>query len=266
MKPTVSCIIPAYNESRLQVLSALHSVLKSSYSVSEIIVVDDGSRTPDIRDAVGEARLISDIDIVYFRKDNDGPAAARNAGAALAKSEWLAFLDADDIYLENGLRAKVDYLASNSSDNLGGVYGRFLWSDTGGEQKFIAGLAVSPDWVGVAGKAPGGVPSYLIRKEAFDGVGGFNSSLSFNEDFDLLLRMMSVGYVFYGVQEPGFIRVINPDSLTRSDVLKSLGAGREFLRKAFHENLLSKREVFRRYMLNYLSVVRFLFRFVVRGR
>lgn len=265
MKPSISCIIPAYNESLRQILAVLHSVANSSYSVSEIIVVDDGSKTLDVKQAVDEARSLFDVEVVYFRQDNSGPAKARNSGAALAKYEWLAFLDADDLFLENGLRAKIDFLISNSIGNLGGVYGRFLWSDTGKEQKFISGLAVTADWVGVAGKAPGGVPSYLIRKEAFDAVGGFDPTLKFNEDFDLLLRMLSMGYAFYGVQEPGFIRVINPDSLTRSDVLKSLGAGRDFLRKAYRESLLSNREVFRRYMLNYLSVARFWFRLMVRG-
>lgn len=89
-RATLSAVIPAYN-SAAYLPDAVASVRAQNVSVSEIIVVDDGStdNTADVVASLG-------ADIRYLRQNNAGPSAARNAGIAAAHGDFIAFLDADD--------------------------------------------------------------------------------------------------------------------------------------------------------------------------
>ncbi len=86
----ISAIIPAYNSAAF-IHDAIDSVLSQTYSVDEIIVVDDGSndKTANVIRGLGQ-------DIIYLRQENQGPSAARNLGIEKAVGDWIAFLDADD--------------------------------------------------------------------------------------------------------------------------------------------------------------------------
>jgi glycosyltransferase involved in cell wall biosynthesis len=88
----VSCILPAYYAERW-LGEALESVFAQTYSPIEAIVVDDGSTdgTPGVVASFGER-------IVGLRQPNAGPAAALNRGILASRGEFLAFLDADDLW------------------------------------------------------------------------------------------------------------------------------------------------------------------------
>lgn len=104
MNPNVSVIIPTYNRAEL-VAAAVQSVLRQTYRDFEIIVVDDGS-TDDT-----EPRLRRlDGSVVYVKQDNAGVNAARNHGLRVARGEYIAFLDNDDLWLEHKLALQVALL------------------------------------------------------------------------------------------------------------------------------------------------------------
>lgn len=88
----ISIIIPLYNKAE-SIKTTLESVLSQSYTDFEVLIIDDGS-TDDSKNIVSE---IHDDRIRYIYKDNGGVSSARNYGAMNAKSEWLFFLDADDL-------------------------------------------------------------------------------------------------------------------------------------------------------------------------
>lgn len=104
-KPTVSVVIPLYNKEKY-IERALSSVLSQTYPPSEIIVVDDGSTDE------GPERVLkfNDSRITLIRQENKGPGAARNAGLALARGKYIAFLDADDEWLPNFLYKGISFL------------------------------------------------------------------------------------------------------------------------------------------------------------
>lgn len=254
----VSCVVPTYNNSCSQIYASLNSVLNSRYPVSELIVVDDGSENDFSERVVDQLPMNEHTSIIYHKQSNKGPSSARNCGVNLATNDWLVFLDADDTLLPDGILSKVSLVEEVSSVSLGGVFGSFIWSDSDRLQVFNSvGRCVDRDEIGVLGRAPGGLPSYLIRRDVYLSVGGLDESLIFNEDFDLILRIIARGYEVRGVSAPGFVRSVNPGSLTRSNMKRSLAGGRVFLRKAWRDELLSKNEVFRRYSLNLLVSVKY---------
>lgn len=174
-----------------------------------------------------------------------------------ATGDWIVFLDADDILLCDGLESKLAKISLLDAPSIGGVYGGFVWSDTEKVQRFlVSNQPAKADCVGIVGRVPGGAPSYILRKKALVEVGGFDTSLDFNEDIDLILRMVRSGWEFYGVSEPGFIRTVNPNSHTRFNKKKALTGSRKFLRKAWRERLMSRREISRRYLLNFASALK----------
>lgn len=103
--PEVSIIMPAYNAERY-IGEAIESVLAQTLTDWELIVVDDGStdRTPVILREIGDAR------VRILHQKNQGPASARNAGLEAAIGRYVAFLDADDLYLPSALADLSEYL------------------------------------------------------------------------------------------------------------------------------------------------------------
>lgn len=100
--PFVSVIIPAYNAGDT-IRRCVESVLRQTFSDIEVIVVDDGSRDDTL--AVLRQMQKDDARLVVHHQDNAGVSAARNAGLALARGQWVAFVDSDDYVSE-------DYIAT----------------------------------------------------------------------------------------------------------------------------------------------------------
>jgi len=109
--PLVSVIIPAYNAEKV-VIDALDSVYAQTYAPIEAIVIDDGStdKTPEIISNYKELihRPGGDNDLIYVCQENSGPSKARNTGIRAAKGEYIAFLDADDLWTGDKLDKQMD--------------------------------------------------------------------------------------------------------------------------------------------------------------
>jgi glycosyltransferase involved in cell wall biosynthesis len=101
-EPLVSVIIPTYNCGKF-IEQSIDSVLKQTYKNKEIIVVDDGSTddTPLKMSKYGD-------NIFYIRQNNQGPSKARNIGMDYSKGEYLAFLDADDVWYPRKLEMQIE--------------------------------------------------------------------------------------------------------------------------------------------------------------
>lgn len=110
----LSIVVPAHNAADF-LGATIQSCISSAGSSKEIVVVDDGSadRTPEVCAAFGDR-------IVFSRVENGGVSRARNLGAALAKGEWLLFLDADDILEPDGPESLI---AAAEAKTAGVAYG-----------------------------------------------------------------------------------------------------------------------------------------------
>ncbi len=106
--PLVSIIMPVYNAEKY-IVEAIESVIAQSYERWELIVVNDGSTDSTFSLLEG----FDDERIVIKTQENSGVSAARNRGLALAKGEYITFLDADDLLPKESLAVRVEYLNEN---------------------------------------------------------------------------------------------------------------------------------------------------------
>lgn len=196
MPSLVTVVVPTYGH-EAYVLDTLASVFAQDYPAVEVIVVDDGS--PDRTEAV-LAPLAREERIRYVRQANAGAAAARNAGAALARGELLLFLDDDDLLYHGALACLASAL--DAHPELAFISGRRIaFADAPGSTAPTTPPAPS-DAEGadvvrydrlaflVANQitSPGQV---LMRRAAFEAVGGFDRELWGTDDWDLWLRLLA---------------------------------------------------------------------------
>lgn len=138
MKPKVSVIIPAYNAERY-IAETLGSVLAQTYENYEVIVADDGSVDETLRIAkCFEPR------VKVLVKQNGGPASARNLAINNSRGDYLAFLDSDDLWVEDKLEQQSAFLDENR--DVGLVYGEALmFTENGGEKKVGGKIGYTTD-------------------------------------------------------------------------------------------------------------------------
>src|SRR5205085_1848539 len=112
--PAVSIIIPAFNAASY-IGAALDSVFAQTFSDYETIIVNDGSPDTDDLERVLEPYRER---VVYLKQENSGPGGARNIGILKARGRYVAFLDADDVWLPNYLFQQMRALRENPSLDL----------------------------------------------------------------------------------------------------------------------------------------------------
>jgi GT2 family glycosyltransferase len=184
-RPDVSVVVPTRDRRDLLLLT-LGSVLSQRAVGLEVIVVDDGSSdgSPEAVQVLGDNR----ISVVSF-PSSVGVAAARNAGLALARAPWVAFLDDDDLWAPGKLAAQLD-VASND-DAVGWVCGGALTVDQ--ELRIVGGdrpptpevLRQLPSFNCI----PGGGSGTIARTDLVRSVGGFDTQLANIADWDLWIRL-----------------------------------------------------------------------------
>lgn len=110
----VSVIIPTYNR-EASIRRSIESVLNQTYTDLELIVVDDGS----VDGTAAVVKAIDDPRLSYVYQPNGGACSARNRGIELAKGDYIAFQDSDDVWKPDKLRKQMEYLTENDYDLIG---------------------------------------------------------------------------------------------------------------------------------------------------
>ena len=196
---TIDVVIPAYNCEAF-IAQTLLSVIKQTYLPQQIIVVDDGStdKTGMIVQELAQGKD-SPVPIQYIRQDNRGLSAARNTGIRASRSQYIAFLDADDLWEERKLKEQVAVFQSSGYEKLGVVYCDYSNIDRAGVLIQFPCLILDPSVRGyvlerllsgnfIASSGSG----VLVRRECFDKVGMFDEDLPNCEDWDMWIRIAEV--------------------------------------------------------------------------
>jgi GT2 family glycosyltransferase len=184
----ISIIIPSYNRRDLT-RQAIDSIRAGNKEDVEVIVVDDGSSDGTLE------YLQQQPDIRPFSQENAGPSAARNYGASVAKGDYLAFLDSDDLWFPWTLQTYRTVIEQTEAAFIAGKPLRFaesaeLQNLSPGELETLAFrdyLSAGDEW------RWWGCSSFLIRREAFEKAGGFTNRRMNAEDADLAMRLGTAG-------------------------------------------------------------------------
>lgn len=198
--PLVSVLIPAYN-SQAYLGKALASVRAQTYPAIEVLLVDDGS-TDDTADI---ARRF-DGRVRVFEQANAGAGAARNRALAEARGEFVAFLDADDLWHPRKIELQMRHLL-----DCGHCLGVYC------DKLELRGRTAEPDWtqpryqystVGVCNDRMSGwlylellrdavvhTSTLLVGRDVLDKVGLFDEALRKGQDLDYWLRLSRIGRI-----------------------------------------------------------------------
>jgi glycosyltransferase involved in cell wall biosynthesis len=216
----VSVVMPTYNQARF-IGSAVESVLSQSRANFELIVIDNYS--PDGTEAVISA--FKDPRIKYMKFANNGiVAASRNYGIRMAKGEYVAFMDSDDLWLPDKLEKQAAAFLSPIAPVL--VYSRF---------RVINGDAISDRVLPEKRWCLGGdafqalylkhfiaCSGVMVKKTVLDRIGGFDEKpeLLTVEDMDLWLRISLDAPVCCASMEPLFLYRVHPGNLSGGYIKK----------------------------------------------
>jgi len=217
--PKVSVIIPTYNRGKY-IKEAVDSVLSQAFQDFEIIVIDDGS-TDNTREVLS---LYSDK-IEYIYQENKGISCARNTGIRCSNGEYIAFLDSDDMWLEDKLELQVRFLDKNRDVDM--VYSGIYYFD----EMF----KINRDYFDLVKPYSGFVLKHLflrnfipcvtviVRKKCFEKIGLFDETLVFSEDYDMWMRVAMYFKIDF-INKPLARFRIHKDSMTAivSDIKRYL--------------------------------------------
>jgi glycosyltransferase involved in cell wall biosynthesis len=225
--PKVSIVIPAYNAMRY-LPKTLDSVLQQTFNDFEVLIINDGSS-----DAIIEwVSKNTDTRVQLITQSNQGVSAARNTGIASAQGEYIAFLDADDLWESTHLEKQVSYLDNNPT--IGVVY---TWTQLIDEYdrptgRIFASHASGMIWQELLEKdviSTGS--SAMVRRICLDSVGGFDTELAHAEDLELWLRIARQ-YQIGVIKEPLTMYRQHPHNTTKNRE-KMLHGLRMVFEKAF---------------------------------
>lgn len=215
--PSFSVVIPVYNKQD-HLADTLASVLAQTYLPKEIVVVNDGSTDKSEEIILGfQSPLIR-----YIKQENQGAAATRNNGIALAQEDYIALLDADDYWEENFLEEMVKAIREFPDEK---VFVSAYKIETPHKKSTPPNYAftlpeknVVLDYFKASTKSSIIISSaVVIHKEVFETVGNFDETILSGQDTDLWIR---IGLKYKVVFVPKFlsIYIYVPTSLSYSKV------------------------------------------------
>lgn len=186
--PRISVIIPVYNADRF-IAEAIESVLVQQPAPVDIICVDDGSTD-------GSAAVVQSFGaaVRYVRQENRGPAAARNAAFPYVTGDFVAFLDADDVYPPEKFARQLAYFDADPTLDI--VFGKaeYVFMDGSQPERYHFPDGNQTVWNILLGAG-------LIRSAVFGRIGLFDETLRMGEDLDWYNRAKEQGLRIRTVDE-----------------------------------------------------------------
>ncbi len=184
-QPLISVVIPAYN-AELTLKTTVQSVFEQTVQDFEIVIVDDGSKdnTVEVAQSIGDSR------VKVISQSNGGASSARNTGIKAAKGEYVAFLDADDLWMPHKLERQLAVLTGEKDVNAvqSGVY--YVNDDL--EVLSIRPCVKSKDVLLetlLFQNLPALMSTLIVKRSILDEIGYLDTKLEILEDWELAIRL-----------------------------------------------------------------------------
>ncbi|MDR3410843.1 MAG: glycosyltransferase family A protein [Formivibrio sp.] len=201
--PLISVIVPAHNAGKF-LAAAIDSIFAQDYRPIEVILVDDGST--DNTAAIAQ----SYPDVRYAYGEKQGSAVARNTALTLSSGEFIAFLDADDLWSPNKLTVQAKYLIEHPEVNcVNGKVGNFL------EPQMACPAWVDSETLSHSTHAVQ-LGAILVRRSLFDTVGLFNPSYLQGEDLEWFFRIKEPHIPIISMEETVVLRRIHASNISHN--------------------------------------------------
>lgn len=199
----ISVVVPLYNKESF-IFRAVNSILSQTFQDFEIVIVDDGSTD----NSINIVSAINDDRIRIITQNNQGVSGARNTGISQARGEWIAFLDADDIWDSTFL--ETVYMLSEMYPQCRVVATPYNVIDIRGTVSspvlnhipFDLEYGLMTNYFEVASKSTPPIcsSSVMIRKDAIEDIGGFPVGIKQGEDLLTWARLASKYPIAYSIQ------------------------------------------------------------------
>jgi len=251
--PRVSVLMAVYNE-EAYLVEAVNSVLKQSFKDYEIVIIDDGSTDVTRKIAKEFAEKHENIKVLWHDR-NKYRAAALNYGLTVARGEFVAFLDGDDIYLKDKLAEQVKFMDDNK--DIGLVYSDMKRLYPNGETEDVKSLKIVRDLREVLKDAqkrddlgsikpyqllleerekqliPGG--GVMMRKKIFNVV-KYDEDMITAQDYDLWFQVIGAGFKLAHLPRLHYLYRVHSGQITKNGELKmeSLKLINEKLRRGIY--------------------------------
>lgn len=195
--PTVSVIMPAYNASKT-IEAAINSVLNQTFSDFELIVINDCS-TDDTEKIVDHLAQGDNRICVYNNDTNCGVSYSRNFGVENAGSEWIAFLDSDDIWHEDKLKKQLEFIENNPDAKLTYTASGFMSSD-GDRCNYVMSAPEKIDYGAMLHKNLISCSAVMVKRDLM--VNYKMPADSMSEDYATWLMILKDIDYAYGLNQP----------------------------------------------------------------
>lgn len=215
MHPTISVIMPAYNVEKF-IQQSIDSVIAQTFKSWELIIIDDGST--DNTASVVKVNQVTHSNIFLIQQKNRKQAAARNAGLRIARGDFIAFLDADDMWKEDKLEVQLKYVDKADVLYCGGL----IFSDkieNGKAWKTEFGFfSANEMYAKLYSSNPIPNQAVLMKRSWLMKIGYQNESFEVAgcEDWDYWIRLAKNGATFFGIDDSLFFYRVHPNSTSKN--------------------------------------------------
>jgi len=252
MPPTISVIMSVYNEPNLYIKKSVDSILNQTFSDFEFIIILDNPENKRIRSLL-EAYLEKDTRVLLIlNKKNRGLARSLNKGLSLARGEYIARMDADDISIKYRLEKQVDFLNKNPGISLVGSAAVTI-NEKGQTLNTITNPFHHQELLVhfLKGFTPCYHPTWLFRRKLLEELDGYRN-LPVGQDYDFLGRALDCNFEISNIEEPLLKYREHIQKIGNQKNITQIILG-EYIRYCFEKGTISNNKYFSRKILNRFS-------------
>ena len=196
----ISVVMSVYNAEKY-LNEAVDSILTQTYEDFELILINDKS-TDRSGQILGEYAQRDSRIVILENEENIGLTKSLNRGLAIAKGEYIARMDADDISVPHRFARQVQFLDENPEYSFVSSIGRYIDEDGNPEQLRLF-PETNEEIYAMMPKVDAVMhPGVMFRREDIAKIGNYCEDFRVVQDYDLWFRGMAAGYKFYNIQEP----------------------------------------------------------------
>ena len=193
MNDLVSVIMSTYNESECQLSASIESILNQSYRNIEFVIVNDNPQNETLHQVLDKYSRQDGRIVVVENPENMGLVNSLNKAISVAKGEYLARMDADDIAKPDRIQKQMEFLKNIGLDFIGGYI--CLIDEDGNSMNRTMKFPVKHNQIrrGMYWGSCIPHPTWLIRREVYESLGGYRQ-IPYAEDYDFILRVLKTKF------------------------------------------------------------------------